>query len=911
MQSVNQAIARSLVIITLEACGFWCCADFALATEQPSSAPPTGIELTADAQRVSLQTSEQRVQFDLTEAEQWQLSTYVRHENAWVPFFDGRQPLIRGSQFDLKPVAYEILENSNRRKAVLFRGQHALPSYAWNVLVELHADSPLIKFTVTCGLPQGLQIDSPQPMIALWLEQPSAEFTLDQGPASQTGTVYRVPFNFGFPAAYLWDRQREAVVFFNMSPMTWFSPHGVHRFLDVQIKSEAQGDHLGLGLHTHHLSGSSIPAGPMVSEFYLFSQHREDPPTKFQALDQMVRACAPLHPAESEFPQNTLEGGDVSWEAFASRVIRDLMEEDFACARLSKPWQDRPLSLVASQSEMIVHPDWLPRDSTTLPVRWNFSTVNHHLAPWLLFAQVHPAANIQEFARIKANAVPRFYDPTSRMIRSFLPPLPSESAKEISWQSYVFVQEIFQIDEASTAEDFNPAILGRALLGLEGLTAYAQHVNYLFATYFNPITHEPMPYVEHPELGCVREPWTVGSHAYVMMRAAEVTGEQRYQLEAERAFDTLLETMHYTESNACYQRAYEHPVEMPSGDLTGNAYGAVAAWKLYEATGNTRWRQVSRDTLNTLLRQTPWHEDRTDAINRELRHTGLFYPYIGASCTTPWETTEANLCITWLLAHDTETPLVPLLLKLSNLNRINSFYFYPAVYGPATRALTSSAEIRGPHFPIEPLYQLENMVGSTDSQGTAPYMAGNAIWNWWLYEALAEANDRQIMALNTASLEDYQEALSGANRNMIVFNPTSTQRDFALRWKHLASGPYIVTTLDSTGRDSEVARLTAEELTDGIALRLAPMEYRRLRLCHDDNGRALGRILAIRQTRQRLAHVYCLLQHRFLETDPRVTDFSGLESEFKAALSECARGEYAQATRSAEAMLAKLTADNQ
>ena len=84
---------------------------------------------------------------------------------------------------------------------------------------------------------------------------------------------------------------------------------------------------------------------------------------------------------------------------------------------------------------------------------------------------------------------------------------------------------------------FNPAVLGRLLMGLEGMIEYAHHVNYVFPTYYNPVTHEPLPYFEHPELGCVREPWTVGSHAYVMMRAAEVTGDQRYQLEAARAFE--------------------------------------------------------------------------------------------------------------------------------------------------------------------------------------------------------------------------------------------------------------------------------------------------------------------------------------------------------------------------------------
>ena len=133
------------------------------------------------------------------------------------------------------------------------------------------ADSPLIEFPLTCDLPQGLQIDSPQPTIALWLKQPTAEMTLDQGPASQTGDVYRVPFNFGFPSAYLWDRQREAVVFFNMSPMTWFL---ARRCPPLSRMFRSRAKHTPVtwdwACTRGTLSGSTIPAGAMVSEFYLY-----------------------------------------------------------------------------------------------------------------------------------------------------------------------------------------------------------------------------------------------------------------------------------------------------------------------------------------------------------------------------------------------------------------------------------------------------------------------------------------------------------------------------------------------------------------------------------------------------------------------------------------------------------------
>ena len=235
-----------------------------------------------------------------------------------------------------------------------------------------------------------------------------------------------------------------------------------------------------------------------------------------------------------------------------------------------------------------------------------------------------------EYARIKKDAVPRFYDPSTKMIRSFLPPLPTDKPMEISWQSYVFYQEIFQIDETLAADDFNPAILGRLLMGLEGMIEYAHNVDYVFSTYFDPVTRQPLPYYENPGLGAVREPWTVGSHAFVMARAYDLTADSRYRKEASDSLNALLHTMRYTESNKYYNRTYTDPMDMPHSDLTGNAYGAVAAWKLFEQSGNARWQRTSRDFLNTLLRQTFWHEDRTDAVSRELRHAGLFYPYGGA-----------------------------------------------------------------------------------------------------------------------------------------------------------------------------------------------------------------------------------------------------------------------------------------
>ncbi|MEI7634243.1 MAG: hypothetical protein WCK47_08190 [bacterium] len=849
---------------------------------------------------VEISNEIQRVAFDRNPNGVWEITTYVRNGSRWDALFDARRPIVEGSCFNLQPSSCEIVENSPSRKAILLKGTRQNPDYPWDARVELEAGSPLIKFAITCRLPSDLKIDNPQPTVALWMNQTTATLTVDQGPVSQTGDAYNVAFCFGFPAAYLWDNNREAVVFFNMTPMTWFSPWGVHRFINIQIKSQTRNGQTGLGMHPRKLSGNKITSGPMIIEYYLYSARREGKPAKFEALDMMIRVCAPLHPANAEFPKDTLEGGEVTWERFAGRTIHDLMLKNVTCAVVKKPWKDEPLELVKHRDEMIAHPDLMKSDPAVLPSAWNFSTVNHHLAPWMLYARLHPTTGTLEFARIKKDAVPRFYDPPSRMIRSFLPQSPPVNPMEISWQSLVFYQEMLQINETLADEDFNPAVAGRMLMANEGLIGYARNVGYVFSTYFNPLSRQPLPYYENPGLGAVREPWTVGSYSFVMARSYGMSGNRQFLDEARVSLDTFLHKMRYSESNKYYTRSYSDPMDMPPSDLTGNAYGAVAAYNLYELEGNPQWLRVSRDFLNTLLRMTFWHEDRTDAVNRELGHAGLFYAYVGAACATPWETTEAHLCIAWLLDRDVSNPLNPLLLKLSNLNRINSFHFYPATYGPAVRAL--NPDLRrdvGQYFPVEPLYQLESMGGSTGKEGTALYMAGNSIWNWWMYEALAAASDRSIMALNTSTLDHCEEAITGADRPLIVFNPTEGRRAFSLRLKGLESGNYTLTIMGAPNRQGVTKAYTASQLTAGIPMELDSLDYARAELRRQDDGATLARIKAARTARYRLAYAYARLQE-WARDKGKSLKTGGLQNDYQSAMQAFIQRDYKVAVRKAE-----------
>jgi hypothetical protein len=258
--------------------------------------------------------------------------------------------------------------------------------------------------------------------------------------------------------------------------------------------------------------------------------------------------------------------------------------------------------------------------------------------------------------------------------------------------------------------------------------------------------------------------------------------------------------------------------------------------------------------MNTLLRLTFWYEDETDPVSRELRNAGLFYPHGGAHVATPWETAEAHLLIAWTLKHDREHPLTDLLLKLSNLNRVNAFHFFPAVWAEPVTALEQTARpTLGQYFPIEPFHCLE---GDGHRGPTAAYMAGLALWNAWLYESMAEATDPATLVLNLDALEGYEAALAGVERHFIAYNPGPVPRTCRVLFKHLREADYTVTT----GTHEE--RHSATELTRGLALTLGPGGHGRLTLRVSDHRARKLQLDQQQAAQNALAHAYQLLQER-------------------------------------------------
>jgi hypothetical protein len=803
---------------------------------------------------VELALARQKLVFARSSGGEFVLTTFVRAGAGWRMLFDAGAPLMEGPSFGLQSARYRVMADTPDAKVIEFSGHHLQPGYDWTLRVEATAQTPLFRFTISCALPEPLPLRSPEPVVSLWMRHANPSFHLDQGPESIYGDA-GIPHGYGFPSAYLWDDGREAAIFFNMTPMRWMSPESVWRFHDVRIMTRNEPDRSGLGMHFKKVSGSRLPAGEMVVEFYLYQDARQRKPTGLEALDTMVRAFAPLHPSQSVFPDNRLTGIPASWEQFGRQAIADLISSPRILGEISAPWRDSPLELVPAQQKMIVHPGSAAANGDEAARNWDFSTVNNHLTPWLLLARLDGHGEALRLALLKKDALPRFYDPRARLIRHGTSQPPHVGDLEMAWQNLYFHEETLRAASAAGPANFNPAVVGRFLMATAGLRELAANVDYVFPQWFDPYLKQPVVQNDVKKLGKVREPWQAGSYARLMVEAFQITGQKDYLNEAKRSIDMLMERMRYRVRNDVYDRAYADPSEFPITELFGNAYGILASRQVFEATGESKYLRYSRDFMNTLLRLTFWYEDESDAVSRELRNAGLFYPHCGAVVATPWETSEAHLILAQTLKDDKAHPLTNLLLKLSNLNRINAFYFYPATWSERVLALDPSRDRNaGNYFPIEPFYTLGGNGGHRGQ--TAAYMAGAAMWNDWLYEALAEATDREVMALNLDAVEGFEPAISGVERHFIVYNPGPDARAFRIIFKHLTKAEYIVKT------ESGEVEYPAAHLTSGLPLRLGPNEHIRITLRSAGWQGELVDLERQQTAMNRLACAYKILQER-------------------------------------------------
>lgn len=850
-----------------------------------------------------------------SQREGFELITYIKKGSTWEPLFDAGSPLVEGSQFDLMPTRYQIVENSPKRKAVLFRGEQGALGYNWDALVEAKNDSPLIHVLVTCHLTSNLTVDAPQPMARLWMKKHCVEVELNQGPGSIYVGAAENGWGNAFPAAYLWTEGKEAAFFAQMTKLTWMERNRFNRTYRVQAAPHA--GKYALGLWALQVTRNPIPAGDrVVADYYLYAAVRPEQPSRLQALDTMVNVFGEVHPANSTFPVNQ-KGGPTNWTYFASKMTGNLMVKDVGGnpgaiwddVEFSPPWDDgltSPVSVVRVSSDYALKSGCHPAVwRTSVATMWDFSTTNNYVAPWIGIERLNPDQRQREFLKYKVANLPLFYDPKARLIRHGTRHPEHVGDFEMSWQNFTFSLETMKVYEMLAPEQFNPAIGGRFLMSTEGLMELAHNVNYIFPQWFDPYKKVPIAQQDAPALGIVYEPWQVGTYAYLMTLAYGMTRQSSYLDEARKSMDTLLTDMAYSVTNERYSMTYTDPVDFPITEIFGNGWGIAAGQAVYNLTGDEKYLRYSKEFLNSLLRATFWYESEleVDPIDRILKNAGLFeafHHYLGAA---PWETIEAYLPMTIMLKYDNPYAPLQLMMRLFNTMRINSFWFFPPVFRGAAVTCQELIDSPADYISIENLHMPERG-GGHGGLGRAIYMSQIALWNYLLFEAFAVASNQEIMVLNLDVIDSFEEAVTSAERQFYIFNPTEEAKEFELLLKSLRPGKYTVTIKDSSGKVSK-RTCTDSQLTAGVPLTLGSLDYMKVVLQHENADSMKAAIQQCKTAQDKISYAYQLLQES--ARDRGVTDiFLKLKQQFKQSKRAYDRQQYDEATSTAQRIIEAL-----
>ena len=857
-------------------------------------------------QSVALRSPTQAVTFTRQpddEGEYVLSATQVRSASGggdWLTVFDVPTPIVAGSAaWDLRPAAVVVTRNDSAAACVNFtrgnsKGAGTRDSFWIGACLD-GASGGLVSFSANLLVSNATVIGpGPEPQLMLRRHANASE-ALDQGPLS----IYHNPVvatqgessnacgagvgagalghGLGFPAAHArWDAtpeeatvsgggEVEAAIYFNMTASTWFSHTGHGRFGSAWIRS-TNGS---LGFVTECLYGPTIAPGPAKIQWYLKQRAVPHSPAaaavvasrKLRGLDWAMRAFAPLHPAiparETLAVPTRASPYVSSWQAYVNQTTRQLLVLNVTVAESypSFEFTDWPLPLAAPFSGMLAHFSRPAYDSHGDAAAHDWSCVNNHLAPWLLWRRLQPQEvdpAMSETLDRKIRQLPAFYDNISNLIRydvtfgrnkdqegSWTTRSSMPDGLSMTWQNFFFHSETLRIADVQPTADFLPQTHGRVIMATQALIECAHAQQYAFGQFFDPVGRHAAQQRDQPALGVVREPWQVGTYALVLLRAHELTGNITLLAEAEASFEALFNgSMAYTlerDTNSSgligphdqfVNETISDTADFPITEIEGNGYGVIAAIQLAALTGDTaKYATYMRHFVNSLLRDTPWGSDRTDDTARSFDGAGLFAPYVGGLPSLPWESNIAQAGIAAALgASASGAGLLPpetrtLLLKISNLHRLNGMSWYPAGYTAQQRALynlpglTNRSSGYLEYIPIETMYGFENGVGSA---GQASYMACHAMWMWWLHEALAVASDTEAMVMNTVVWgRGLEPAVRGLRREFAVFATGSSSRSQTVMVRMLAlreGAVYNVSTLTGS------IECTAARLAIGVAV---------------------------------------------------------------------------------------------
>ncbi|TWU21370.1 hypothetical protein [Bythopirellula polymerisocia] len=863
---------------------------------------------------VELQHGSQVLRLEATDDLEHRLMVLVQQGDIRKVVFDGTKSLIQGVNFNLSPTWVRIEQDKPDCKSVLIGGHQSTADYDWTLRIEAKTGIEPVRFDLVCHFKKPIQLQGLEPAFLFTTPaRPDTWIELSQGP----GNIYQGDPELGggntFPAAYLWMDGIGTAIFLDGGSIQWPVSSGFFRFLDYRVQTVLGEKSFSLGFKPIKHNYPSLEPGDLELSFYLYANPSEMPLDRLEALDRLISICTPLHPDRAKQPKAPATDGPANWKDLASGVARDLSNHTIC-------WGEYDLQEVQNTSNSSLLDDSPVKSMPVSPAyavnsacieslniqgtttAWDFSTCNNYLSGWIGWLQLHPNREQQDLVLNKAQALPLFFDPETQMIRHGVRRANRVGPWGMCWQNFMFHLEMLRVHRMTPSADFDPAVGGSCLMSLPALIELAHHEDYVFPQWFDPKQRTATDQKDLPELGMVKEPWQLGTYAWIMCRAHEITGDDIYLQEAKAGVETLFTSMQFTVNNERYDITYDDPADFPVTEIFGNSWGAPASLYVFNATGDPRFEKWARDFRNVLLRMTYWYESKLQSNPRDiaLQNLALFRNHGGAHTGSPWETSEAYLALTEYLRLSCEPD--ELILKLLNIYRTTGFSYFPVLCDEFLLPCARFCESPAKFLPVEDFYMLEH--GNYGLMGRSIYMAGAAFWNHLLFEAFADIDDSEVLVLNLNCIEGFHQSIQGKIQEFLIYNPTRQDRKVKIHFRRITPGQYNLkrSTIDGLIGEQEYS---AAKLEAGIDIDLSSSNPQRITVeAVGDDGKDCFKDT---EARNLLATVYAKIQN-VVRDQGLNANLNDINAQLSDASMKFRSGEVLLANKQCHDILVKLEA---
>ncbi|MHA2329372.1 MAG: hypothetical protein ACXACR_12725, partial [Candidatus Hodarchaeales archaeon] len=271
------------------------------------------------------------------------------------------------------------------------------------------------------------------------------------------------------------------------------------------------------------------------------------------------------------------------------------------------------------------------------------------------------------------------------------------------------------------------------------------------------------------------------------------------------------------------------------------AYAVAGFSELARITNEVDYVNKAEKLLFNELRMFYWYNDNSYDWKGKRNNLGLPMACIGIRYSAPKETVES--IYPWLIflkiaiKKGKNSDISTGLLKFFNLIRINSFYYFSNVL-PDQLIYPPRRTTPCPFIPFEDLEMLETPSHFSNSQESSPkgtrtgslgreiYGAGEIIFLYLMYEALANSNNKNIMILNL-DLFDFpmMNSFPPENINFIIYNPLSVKTGcnvtFFLQYREFYQ--MTIESIDGLGKKRSF-KVSNDKLARGIKFDLLEEE---------------------------------------------------------------------------------------